>query len=47
MVMGDNRIDDYEICRQIDNNFDPRAAGAIWRNVLHPMERIRGFMQSH
>jgi hypothetical protein len=28
MVMGDNRINDYEKCRQMDNNFDPHAARA-------------------
>jgi hypothetical protein len=47
MVMGDNRIEDNEKCRQIDNNFDPHAAGAIRRDAHHPMERIRVFMQSH
>jgi hypothetical protein len=47
MVMGNNEIDDYKKCRQIDNDFDPHAAGAIRRNAHCPMERIRGFMQSH
>jgi hypothetical protein len=47
MVMGDNGINDYNKCRQIDNNFDPHATRAIQRNVHHPMEHICGFMQSH
>ncbi len=47
MVMGDKGINDYKKCRQIDNDFDPHAAGAIWRDVHCPMEHIRGFMQSH
>jgi hypothetical protein len=47
MVMGNNGIDDYKKCRQIDDDFNPHAAGAIWRDVHPPMERIRGFMQSH
>jgi hypothetical protein len=47
MVMGDNKIDDYKKCRQIDDNFDPHVARAIRRNVHRPMEHIPGFMQSH
>jgi hypothetical protein len=47
MVMGDNRIDDYKKFRQIDNNFDPHAPGAIRGDAHHPMERSFGFMQSH
>jgi hypothetical protein len=47
MVMGNNRINDYEKCRQIADNFDPHAAGAIQCNVHRPMEHIHGFMQSH
>ncbi len=47
MVMGDNGINDDKKCRQIDDGIDCHAAGAIWRNVHCPMERIRGFMQSH
>jgi hypothetical protein len=47
MVMGNNRINDYEKCRQIDNNFDPHIARAIQRDAHCPMEHIRGFMQSH
>jgi hypothetical protein len=47
MVMGDNGIDDNKKCRQIDNYFDPHAAGAIRRDMHRPMERICGFMQSH
>ncbi len=45
--MGDDGIHDYEKCRQIDEDFDHHAAGAIRRNVHRPTERIRGFMQSH
>jgi hypothetical protein len=45
--MGNNGIDDYKKCRQIDYVFDPHAAGAIWRNAHRPMERICGFMQRH
>jgi hypothetical protein len=44
MVMGNNGIKDLKKCKQIDNNFDPHAAGAIWYDAHHPMERIRGFM---
>ncbi len=47
MVMGDKGINDYKKYRQIDNNFNPHAAGAIRRNAHRPMERISGFMQSH
>jgi hypothetical protein len=47
MVMGDNKIKDYKKCRQIDNNSDTHANGAMRRNVHRPMECIRGFMQSH
>jgi hypothetical protein len=47
MVMGDNRIKDYEKCRQINDDFDLHAIGAIRRNVHCLMECIRGFMQSH
>jgi hypothetical protein len=45
--MGDNGINDTKKCRQIDDNFDRHAAGAIRRNAHRPIERIRGFMQSH
>jgi hypothetical protein len=45
--MGDNGIDNYKKCRQIDDDFDPHAAGAIRRYAHRPMERIRGFMRSH
>jgi hypothetical protein len=47
MVMGDNGINDYKKCRQIDDDFDYHATGAIRRDAHHPMERIRGFMQSY
>jgi hypothetical protein len=47
MVMGDSGIDDYKKCRQINKDFDHHAAGAIQRVAHCPMERIRGFMQSH
>jgi hypothetical protein len=47
MVMGDNGIDDYKKCRQINDNFDCHASRAIQRDGHCPMERIRGFMQSH
>ncbi len=45
--MGDNGIDDHKKCRQIDDDFDHHAAGAMQRNAHCLMERIRGFMQSH
>jgi hypothetical protein len=44
MVMGDNGINDYKKCRQIDNNFDRHAEGAIRRDAHCPMERIRGLL---
>jgi hypothetical protein len=47
MVMGDNGIDDDKKCRQIDDDIDRHATGAIQRDAHRPMERIRGFMQSH
>jgi hypothetical protein len=47
MVMDDNRINHYKKCRQIDDGFDRHAAGAIRRDAHRPVERIRGFMQSH
>jgi hypothetical protein len=47
MVMGDNGINNYKKCRQINDNFDPDASGVIRHNVHFPMERIRGFMPSH
>jgi hypothetical protein len=47
MVMGDNGINDYKKCRQINDNFDPHATGAIRRDAHRPMEHICGFMQSH
>jgi hypothetical protein len=45
--MGDNGLDDYKKCMQINNDFDCHNAGAIRRDAHFPMERIRGFMQSH
>ncbi len=47
MVMGNKGINDYKKCRQINNDFDPHATGAIQCNAHRPMEHIRGFMQSH
>ncbi len=47
MVMGDNGINDYQICRQTDDNFVPHATRAIRRDAHRPMERIRGFIGSH
>jgi hypothetical protein len=47
MVMGDNGINDDKKCRQIDEDIDRHAAGAIQRDAHRLMERIRGFMQSH
>ncbi len=45
--MGNNRINDYKKCRQIDDDFDRHSAGAIRRDARRPMECIHGFMQSH
>ncbi len=45
--MGNNRIKDNKKCREINNDFDCHAAGAIQRDEHRLMERIRGFMQSH
>ena len=45
--MGDNGINDDEKCRQIKDNIDHHATGAIRRDAYCPMERIRGFVQSH
>ena len=35
--MGDNGIKDYKKCRQINDDFDPHATGAIRRGVHCPM----------
>jgi hypothetical protein len=43
--MGNNGINNYKKCRQIDDDFNPHAAGAIRRNAHRPMEH--SFMQSH
>ncbi len=43
MFMGDNGIDDYKKCRQIDVDFNPHAAGAIWHDAHRQMECIRAF----
>ncbi len=45
--MGNNGVNEYKKCRQIDDDFDRHAAGAIQRNAHRPVERILGFMQSH
>ncbi len=37
MVVGDNRIDNYKKCRQINDDLDHHAAGAIWGDVHYPM----------
>ncbi len=47
MVMGDNGIDDYKECRQIDDDFNHYAAGAIRRDAHRLIGCIHGFMQSH
>jgi hypothetical protein len=47
MVMGNNGINDYKKCSQIDNDFDCHATRAIWRDAQRPIEHIRGFMGSH
>ncbi len=47
MVMGNNGINDDKKCRQIDNDIDRHATGAIGHNAHRPMECICGFMQSH
>jgi hypothetical protein len=45
--MGNKGINNYKKCRQIDSDFDCHAAWAIRRDVHCPLERSRGFMQSH
>ncbi len=47
MVMGNNGINDYKKCRQINNGFNRHAVGAIRHDVHCLMEHICGFMQSH
>jgi hypothetical protein len=44
MVKGNNGIDNYKKCRQINDDSDHHATGAIRRDAHHPMERICGFM---
>ncbi len=45
--MGNNGINEYKNCRQINNDFDPHASGAIRHDAHCPMECNRSFMQSH
>ncbi len=43
----DNEINNDKKCRQITDDIDHHATGAIRHNPHCPMKCIRGFMQSH
>jgi hypothetical protein len=45
--MANNEINDDKKFRQIAGNFDCHADAAVQWGAHHPMERIRGIMQSH
>jgi hypothetical protein len=47
MVVANNKIDDDEKYTSNRCNFDRHADMAVQCGVHCPMERIRGFMQSH
>jgi hypothetical protein len=42
MVMGDNKIDDAKICRQIAGYFDHHGDAAVQCGMHRPMEHIQG-----
>jgi hypothetical protein len=46
MVVGNNRIDDNEKCRESAGDFDHLDA-AVRCGAHHPMEHIPGFIRSH
>jgi hypothetical protein len=47
MVVANNKIDNDKKYTSIAGNFDHHADTAVQCRVHCPMERIRGFMQSH
>ncbi len=46
-VVANNKINDDKKFRKIAGNFDCHADAAVQHRAHCPMERIRGFMQSH
>jgi hypothetical protein len=47
MVVGDNRINDNEKCRESAGDFDHHADAAVQHKAHRPMEHIPGFTRSH
>ncbi len=47
MVMGDNKIDNANKCRQIAGNFDGHADAAVQYGAYHLIVHIQGFTWSH
>jgi hypothetical protein len=47
MVVGDNRNDNNEKCRESAGDFDHHADAAVQCGAHHPMEHIPGFTRSH
>jgi hypothetical protein len=47
MVVVKNKIDDDKKCTSNAGNFEGHAYTVVRCGVHCPMERIRGFMQSH
>jgi hypothetical protein len=47
MVVGDNGIDDYKKCRQIDDDFDHHAARGIQRDVHCSMKQELSYILSY
>jgi hypothetical protein len=46
-VMGDNKIDNSQKCREIAGNFDHHGDAVVQSGVHCPMEHIKGFTRSH
>ncbi len=47
MVVASNEIDGDKKYTSNTGNFDGHVDTAVWCRVHRPIERIRGFMQSH
>ncbi len=47
MVVGDNRIDNDEKCRESAGDFDHHADAAVGCGAHRPMVHIPGFTRSH
>jgi hypothetical protein len=47
MVMGNNRINDYDKIREIAARFDGHSDAAVQCRAHRPIEHIQGFTRSH